>query len=758
MENELATNFMKIMTDSYEYFTDASQRMVLYMDILRKRGNIYLDHLQKGQPPVLVFDYETIMDARTFERPVNYALVRILDRRDPSPTDQKTQQTAVEYPEEKRRRKIKPVEKRPSRPIVIMDPRAGHGPGIGGSKKDSQIGMSLDAGHPVYFMIFFTEPMPGQTLADVRNAQIIFIEEVRRRHPDSPKPAIIGNCQGGWAAALIGAERPELVGPMVFNGSPLSYWGGVEGTNPMRYLGGLLGGVWINSFFSDLGGGKFDGANLVSNFENLNPANTLWSKQYNVYAGVDTEEKRYLEFEKWWGGFYLMNKEEIHTIVDGLFVGNKLEQGEFELEEGRTVDLKHNNNPVVLFASFGDNITPPQQAYNWIIKTYGTVDEIKRRGQVIVYISHENIGHLGIFVSAKIARKEHKKIIDSFGMLDNLPPGLYYMKIYEDPETKGEYLADYVEKTMDDIMALDDGIADEDAFYPVRAVSQFNDAMYQCLISPWVRLFVTESVGKLVRQLHPLRTQRYLLSDWNPWMAPLNYLASMIKSGGNRRPVSEDNLFHQMEKQASDAIVNGLNQYRDIRDGISEQIFKAVYSAPWMTMLEPVSTHKEIREDELNLEVLRREDANFWRDKMTEGGFVDAVIRIFLLFGLADQEISGQGYEVMKTLVGDLRQQKGYSGKQIQEIIRLQTRIVQTDTDQAIETLPQLLPTQKQRNEALGLLRTGMNMLSREPDPRETLVVGRITERLQALPKKSKKSRTPTTGKSSIGKRKGKPA
>jgi pimeloyl-ACP methyl ester carboxylesterase len=67
------------------------------------------------------------------------------------------------------------------------------------------------------------------------------VEEVRRRHPDAPKPAVIGNCQGGWAAALVGAEKPDLVGPMVFNGSPLSYWGGVKGTHPIRYRGGLLG-------------------------------------------------------------------------------------------------------------------------------------------------------------------------------------------------------------------------------------------------------------------------------------------------------------------------------------------------------------------------------------------------------------------------------------------------------------------------------------------------------------------------------------
>jgi hypothetical protein len=43
----------------------------------------------------------------------------------------------------------------------------------------------------------------------------------------------------------------------------------------------------------DLGAGRFDGAWLVQNFENLDPANTLWSKQYNLYANVDSEGPRY---------------------------------------------------------------------------------------------------------------------------------------------------------------------------------------------------------------------------------------------------------------------------------------------------------------------------------------------------------------------------------------------------------------------------------------------------------------------------------
>jgi hypothetical protein len=94
---------------------------------------------------------------------------------------------------------------------------------------------------------------------------------------------------------------------MIFNGSPLSYWGGVEGANPMRYRGGLHGGVWLTSLCCDLGNGRFDGANLVGGCEDLNPANTYWKKLYHVYANVATEENRFLEFEKWWGGFFKMN-------------------------------------------------------------------------------------------------------------------------------------------------------------------------------------------------------------------------------------------------------------------------------------------------------------------------------------------------------------------------------------------------------------------------------------------------------------------
>ena len=192
------------------------------------------------------------------------------------------------------------------RPYVIIDPRGGHGPGIGGFKDDSQVGVALHAGHPVYFVIYFPDPEPGQTLLDVCQAEREFVRHVRALHPDAPKPGIVGNCQAGWAAMMLAATNPDDTGPVVVVGAPMSYWGGAwsegEGDNPMRYAGGLLGGTWLASLTSDLGAGKFDGAWLVQNFENLNPANTFWDKYYHVFADIDTEAARFLEFERWWGG------------------------------------------------------------------------------------------------------------------------------------------------------------------------------------------------------------------------------------------------------------------------------------------------------------------------------------------------------------------------------------------------------------------------------------------------------------------------
>jgi hypothetical protein len=384
-----------------EYMVDAAQRSILFWDVMRQRGNAYRDHLKQTAPHVLDYDVDLILDGRAFARPVNYALVRV---RAPEGID------------------VDPTR----RPFIVVDPRAGHGPGIGGFKSDSEIGVAFKAGHPCYFVGFLPDPVPGQTIDDICRSEAIFIEKVMELHPEADgKPCVIGNCQVGWAVMMLAGTRPELFGPIIVAGSPLSYWAGVRGRNPTRYTGGLLGGSWLTALMSDLGGGKFDGAWLVENFENFNPSNTLWSKQYNLYSKIDTEAERYLGFERWWGGHVNLNADEIQFIVDELFVGNRLAAGSVRNFDGTTIDFRTIRSPIIVFCSKGDNITPPQQALGWILDLYDDVDDIRSYGQTIVYTIHESAGHLGIFVSGGVARKQHSEFSNNIDLLDVLPPGLY---------------------------------------------------------------------------------------------------------------------------------------------------------------------------------------------------------------------------------------------------------------------------------------------------------------------------------------------
>jgi pimeloyl-ACP methyl ester carboxylesterase len=395
------SSFWPFTDPSGEYLVDAMQRTILFWDILRRRSNDYYEHKAMAVPHVLRFDAELILDARTFERPANYLLARI------KPPAGVT---------------IDPKK----RPFVVVDPRAGHGPGIGGFKADSELGVAMGAGHPCYFVGFTPDPMPGQTIEDIMRAEAVFLEKVIALHPDAEgKPCVIGNCQAGWAVMMLAAVRPELFGPIIVPGSPLSYWAGVKGENPMRYTGGLLGGSWLTALTGDLGVGKFDGAALVGNFENLDPANTYWRKNYNIWSNVDTEAERFLEFETWWGGHVNLNAEEMQWIADQLFIGNRLATAEIATSDGVRVDLRNIRSPILCFCSEADNISPPQQALGWIIDLYEHDQDIQAGGQTIVYAIHKSIGHLGIFVSGGVARKEHQEFASNVDLIDVLPPGLY---------------------------------------------------------------------------------------------------------------------------------------------------------------------------------------------------------------------------------------------------------------------------------------------------------------------------------------------
>jgi hypothetical protein len=661
-----------------EYMIDAWQRTILFFDILRERGNTFWEHNAQTAPNVLHFKAELVRDGRTLTKPVNYVLARIVP-----PDDVK----------------IDPAKP----PFIIVDPRAGHGPGIGGMKHDSEIGMAMKAGHPCYYIGFLPEPVPGQTIGDVCRAEAAFVEEVASRHPEAEgKPIIIANCQAGWQIMMMAALSPDSAGPIMLAGSPLSFWAGVHGKNPMRYLGGLLGGSWLTALTGDVGHGIFDGANLVANFERLDPANTYWTKPYNVYSKVDTEAPRFLDFETWWGSPTLLNAGEMQWIADNLFIGNRLTSGALHSVDGIRVDLRNVKSPIIVFCSWGDNISPPQQALGWITDIYDHEREIAANGQTIVYTLHQSIGHLGIFVSGKVATKEHRKFTACMDLIDLLPPGLYEAVITDVDEktqnvalTDGHYLLTIEPRTLDDIRGMGANSAEDDErFAAVARLSDVNLGLYQAFARAAVRSMSSEPMAQAMRRLHPNRLRFEVFSDRNPMMRRIPEMAKAVRE--NRAPVSPDNPFLGLEQVMSAWIHAYWETYGATRDALEETIFLNTYGLPLLqTMLglgpQEFSTGRRIERDL----VREADEARLRSDLETRfeaGGPAEAAIRALIYVGDGEGGVDERGFNLLRHYRESRPPEARRPMSELKDLLKEQALLIRLDEEHAIQAIPKLLP------------------------------------------------------------------
>src|SRR5438093_863997 len=601
---------------AWDYWVDAAQRTVLFCDVMRKRGNMFLEHEAKGKPPVLAFEQEMVLDGRTLGRPVNYFLVRIIP-----PAGTRTDPR--------------------KRPFVVFDPRAGHGPGIGGSKVDSEIGVALLAG--------------------------------------------------------------------------------------------------------DLGNGRFDGVHLVANFENLNPANTLWKKPYNLYAKIDTEEPRYLDFERWWGGFFLLNEEEMRFIVNNLFVGNRLASGEIVTSAGRRIDLRNIRSPIIVFASWGDNITPPQQALNWILDCYATDRELLAQEQTIVYILHHDIGHLGIFVSGRIAQREHSEIVQALDVIETLPPGLWEMVI-EDKQPgashaelmPGRYLVRFERRSLNDIRALEDTREDERPFAAVARVSEIAESWYRTFVSPWIRPWVTEPVAEALRNLHPNRLQYSLCSDRNPWMAGVKDLADVVRQ--HRNPAAPENQFLAVEQKVSAQIEHALESYRDVRDRTTERLFNAIYGSAWLQaavgLRAAAGDGVAVRPRAETVEALLGTKMAAPRMRVGQGGLREAAVRILLYAGSDEPRVDVRGFRMAEQVRDKYLAGERLPGPQRRELFREQFFLLLLDEAGALAALPRMLRSDGERATALEMVRQVLSAKGELSEERRARLarVERILNESPAIP------------------------
>ena len=252
------------------------------------------------------------------------------------------------------------------------------------------------------------------------------------------------------------------------------------------------------------------------------------------------------------------------------------------------VDLRNIQSPIIVFCSWGDDITPPQQALGWILDLYDHEDEIVTAGQTIVYCLHQSIGHLGIFVSGKVATKEHGEFAQAMDLIDVMPPGLYEAVITGVDDSDGQSRAGprrlpvrLEARTLDAIRALGgNSPEDELRFAAAARVSEINKGLYRTFVGPIVRMAATEQNAAALRDLHPNRLRFQMFADEQ---SADNAGRRLGRAGARQPPPGRaDNPFLAVERMMSDWIAGGLESWGKARDSIVEELFLNLYGAPWL--------------------------------------------------------------------------------------------------------------------------------------------------------------------------------
>lgn len=409
----------------------------------------------------------------------------------------------------------------------------------------------------------------------------------------------------------------------------------------------------------------------------------------------------------------MLNAEEMQFIVDELFIGNKLAASEIRTADGTTVDLRNIRSPIVVFCSKGDNVTPPQQALDWILDLYDSVHEIRAYGQTIVYTIHESVGHLGIFVSAGVARKEHDEFTSNIDLIDVLPPGLYEAVLEpkgsaaDSPDlVTGEWLMRCEERTLDDIRALGgNDLDDECCFAAAARVSEINLALYRTFVQPIVQALVSPPAAEAMRRLHPLRLQYEWFGPDNPLLAWVGDAAERVRT--ERRTAEPDSPFVALQESISRQIVDSLNAWRDATERMAEETFRAVYGSPALQAALGIDRHRPPRKAAKSLlhEELAKSRIAELKERVTEGdlreGFARAVLYVSMARGGADE----RGFEAIRRWRAAQPAETRRTLAEAKALLREQYLMLLIDEEAALAALPRLLRADEgERRKALQLL------------------------------------------------------
>lgn len=281
-------------------------------------------------------------------------------------------------------------------PTLVLPPQAGHSSSIVDyNEKQSQLATILAAGLSRAYSLDWKPATQETTHTTIED----YVELIRRAVDRIGGPVnLIGDCQGGWLAAIYAALHPADTHTLTLAGAPIDFHAGDGAIPAHTQLMTTAFGMTPYRMLVVMGGGNMPGEAVLNGFISIRPEAEL-AKQLQLYTHLRDGEHlhRYREFEDWFkftqdvpGTFYLW-------LVEHLFRGNELIRGELVVS-GRSVDLGEISCPLYLLAGADDHITPPEQVWAAADAVGTPAGDVTRR------ITEG--GHLGLFMGRE-ALREH---------------------------------------------------------------------------------------------------------------------------------------------------------------------------------------------------------------------------------------------------------------------------------------------------------------------------------------------------------------
>jgi hypothetical protein len=262
-----------------------------------------------------------------------------------------------------------------------------------------------------------------------------------------------------------------------------------------------------------------------------------------------------------------------------------------------------------------------------------------------------------------------------------------------------------VERRLEDVVARLNRFerADEKPFEALATISDFNQRAYELFLQPLVQATSTEYSAKLAQQFHPLRFQRWAISDLNPWLGWLKPAAEMVRA--QRKPAEADNVMRKLEQAGSGAISASLEYFRGVRDAASEAMFFQTYGNVFSLYV----ADKREAEAKASLPVTEPRELPFVQEALAsidEGGYPEALARVACLLARKGEPLLLSRLQMKQALMaeyGDLLPKM--AADQWRRVRGEQDIIVRYEPEKALATLPKLLADQKDRERLVKLVR-----------------------------------------------------